>query len=140
MEVKKDSGGVSLVLAALIAGAIIGTFILGPIFWGPKIHRTEQALCEKKMQEQGMMKVRQVGDLRRGRFIDPNVSPENQEAMERFFEQDDYEAGRALSFAEAYKNPLYIDLLREKITGNKEEAARITRIIQELKAKPSIQD
>ncbi len=139
---KKDSGLLSVVLITLIAGLVIGTFILGPIFWGPKIQKAERDLCEKEMRVALKMKVRQIGDLTRGFYVDPSVSPEIREAMERYAEQDDCEAGKALSYAQAYGNRTYIDLLTEKIKGNKEEAARLTWAIKEGQRvkKPSTQD
>lgn len=114
---------------------------LGYVIFVPRAQKTERALCKKEMQVALKMKVRQIGDLTRGYYIDPSVSPKNREAMERYVEQDDYEAGKALSFAEAHGNRIYIDLLTEKIKGNKGEEARLTRAIGERqKAKPSIQD
>jgi len=137
---KKDLGGLVVILLVLLAGFLIGIPV-GGFFWVSQTQKTERALCEKKMQEQGMMETSQKGKVEIGiRFTDEVDETIKKPTVNLVKEVVAREIALAVAKAEALGDSTPIEETRQRFNGNKEEAARITRTIQELKAKPSIQD
>jgi len=138
---KKDLGVLVVVLLVLLAGFLIGIPV-GGFFWVSQTQKTERALCEKKMQEQGMMETSEAGKIKIGiLFIDEIDEEISKPTKSMFKEVVLREIALTVSRAEAYGDSAPIEELRQRFNGNREEETRLTRVIKERqKAKPSTQD
>jgi len=132
---KKNLGGL---LLFLVLGVIIASIIVTPIVYDWAARKTTEQMTRDREQIQVLPP---VGSFKAGFIVDPGVSEENRKAVAELMEQFNYQAGRALSAAEAWEDVAPIKELQYKIIGNKDAENRMKKRTKDLSTpKPSTQD
>ena len=121
-----------------VLGAIVASIIVTPIVYDWAARKTTEQMTKDKEQIQILLP---VGSFQAGSIVGPEVSEENRKATQELMEQFNYQAGRALSAAEAWGDVAPIKELQYKIQGNRDAENRMKKRTKDLSIpRPSIQD